>query len=269
MPESPYLIEPGSTVHLAKIDPDDTGRFVDKDIAKAALKVVRKQIDDLQQRLYAEHKQSLLVVLQATDTGGKDGTIKSVFKGINPQGCRVQGFRQPTAVELDHDFLWRIHPHAPAKGMIAVFNRSHYEDVLIVRVHDLVPKSVWKERYDAINDFEERLAENGTRILKFFLHISKEEQKERLEARLDNPDKLWKFSVGDLAERALWDDYRAAYEDAIGKCSTKHAPWFVIPANHKWARDIAIAEIIASTLKEMDPQFPEPADDLEGIEIPD
>jgi PPK2 family polyphosphate:nucleotide phosphotransferase len=268
MPKSPFLVEPGTRINLSKIDPDDTGSLRDKDTAKAHLKIVRKRIEDLQERLYAEHRQSLLVVLQATDTGGKDGTIKHVFKGINPQGCRVTSFREPSAAELDHDFLWRIHPHAPAKGMIGVFNRSHYEDVLVVRVKDLVPKPVWSQRYESINEFEKRLAENGTRILKFYLHISKDEQKERLQARLDDPSKHWKFNVGDLADRERWDDYQQAFEDAIGKCSTDYAPWFVIPANHKWARNVFVAEIIADTLEDMNPQFPEQHDDLTNIIIP-
>lgn len=269
MSQSPYLIEPGSKVQLAKIDPGDTGSLKEKDTAKKTLKHLRNRIEELQERLYAEHRQSLLVILQATDTGGKDGTIKDVFKGVNPQGCQITAFKEPSTEELDHDFLWRIHPHAPARGMIGVFNRSQYEDVLVVRVKDLVPESVWSQRYASINDFEERLAENGTRILKFYLHISKDEQKERLQARLDDPAKHWKFSVGDLADRERWDDYQTAFEDAIGKCSTDHAPWYVIPANHKWARSVFIAEIIANTLETMNPQFPEQHDDLAGIVIPD
>lgn len=268
MPTSPYLIEPGSQVNLSKIDPDDTGRYADKEIAKAALKSVRKRIGALQERLYAESKQSLLIVLQATDTGGKDGTIKDVFKGVNPQGCRVQAFKQPTPEESDHDFLWRIHRHTPGKGMITVFNRSHYEDVLVARVKKLAPETVWSKRYDVINDFERMIAENGTRILKFYLHISKEEQRERLQARLDDPAKHWKFAAGDLGDRELWDDFRHAFEDAIGKCSTKVAPWFVIPANRKWARGIAIAEIVANTLEEMNPRFPEAEEGLDQVVIP-
>ena len=268
MPNPPYLIEPGSRVNLSKIDPDDSGGFADKETAKAALKSVRKRIGDLQERLYAESNQSLLIVLQATDTGGKDGTIKAVFKGINPQGCRVQAFKPPTAEESAHDFLWRIHQHTPGKGMITVFNRSHYEDVLVVRVKQLAPEAVWSKRYTAINDFERILAENGTRILKFYLHISKEEQRERLQARLDDPAKHWKFATGDLGDRELWDEFQRAFEDAIGKCSTRDAPWFVIPANRKWARNIAIAEIVASTLEEMNPRFPEAEEGLDKIVIP-
>jgi PPK2 family polyphosphate:nucleotide phosphotransferase len=269
MPTSPYLVKPGSHFSLAKIDPDDTGVWADKAMAKAALKIVRGRIDALQERLYAERTQSLLIILQATDTGGKDGTIKGVFKGVNPQGVRVRGFQQPSEEELEHDFLWRIHKHVPGRGVITVFNRSHYEDVLVVRVKKLVPKLVWSARYDTINNFERLLSENGTRILKFYLHISKDEQKERLQARLDDPDKIWKFNSGDLADRALWDDYQLAFRDAIVKCTTDVAPWYVIPANHKWARDIAIAEIVASTLEEMNPQFPAPEPGLASIVIPD
>jgi PPK2 family polyphosphate:nucleotide phosphotransferase len=266
---SPYLIAPGTRVDLASIDANDTGPWTDKESAEAALHEVRRQIKALQERLYAEHQQSLLVVLQATDTGGKDGTIKNVFGGLNPQGVRVQSFIQPSEDELDHDFLWRIHPHTPGKGVITVFNRSHYEDVLVVRVKKLAPESVWSSRYEAINDFEQLLARNHTTVIKFYLHISKDEQKERLQARLDDPEKIWKFRKGDLADRALWDDYRAAFEDAISNCSTGHAPWYVIPANRKWARNIAVAEIVADTLERINPQFPEPESDLDSITIPD
>ena len=269
MPTSPYLVKPGSRVSLAKIDPEDTCGWSDKETAKDAIKKVRDRIEELQERLYAENKQGLLIVLQATDTGGKDGAIESVFEGINPQGVQVQAFKQPSEEELEHDFLWRIHKQTPGKGIITVFNRSHYEDVLVVRVKKLVPKAVWSARYDAINNFERLLSENGTRILKFFLHISKDEQKERLQARLDDPAKIWKFNSGDLGDRALWDDYQLAFRDAIAKCSTEVAPWYVIPANHKWARNIAIAEIVASTLEDMNPQFPAPEPDLVSIVIPD
>jgi PPK2 family polyphosphate:nucleotide phosphotransferase len=264
-----YRVQPGSDVKLSAIDPGDTGDVAGKDEGKALLKVERKRIVDLQERLFAERKQSLLVILQATDTGGKDGTIKDVFKGVNQQGCRVWPFKEPTDEELAHDFLWRYHQKTPRDGMITIFNRSHYEDVLVVRVKDLVPKEEWSQRYDAINDFERRLAENGTRILKFYLHISKEEQKERLQARLDNPDKHWKFSVGDLEDRKLWDDYQKAFEDAISTCSTSEAPWYVIPSNHKWYRNLAIARIVAGTLEEMNPQFPPPETDLSDVTIPD
>ena len=269
MTTSPYLVKPGSRLSLSKIDPNDSGSWVDKATAKSALSKVRDRIEELQERLYAEHKQSLLVVLQATDTGGKDGAIRGVFEGINPQGVRVQAFKQPSPDELDHDFLWRIHQQVPGKGMITIFNRSHYEDVLVVRVKKLVPKQVWSERYEAINDFERQLNRNGTRVIKFYLHISRDEQKERLQARLDDPTKTWKFNSGDLGDRELWDDYQLAFRDAIVKCSTDIAPWYVIPSNRKWARDIAIAEIVLKTLEEMNPQFPPPEEGLESIVISD
>lgn len=269
MSSSPYLVKPGTICKLSKIDTDDTGEWQDKATATSAMVGLRDRIDELQVRLYAERKQSLLVVLQATDTGGKDGTIKSVFEGVNAQGVRVHSFKQPSELELEHDFLWRVHSATPGKGMISVFNRSHYEDVLVVRAHGLVPKAVWSKRYAAINDFERNLTQNGTRILKFFLHISKDEQKERLQARLDDPTKTWKFNSGDLEDRARWDDYQIAFGDAISKCSTKEAPWYIIPSNRKWARNVAIASVIVDTLEAMNPQFPEPEAGLDSIVIPD
>lgn len=263
-----YRIVPGTPANLSDYDPDDTGDEKKK-AAEAALKKQRDRICEWQERLYAEGKQSLLIVLQATDTGGKDGTIEHVFKGVNPQGCPVASFKQPTPQELAHDFLWRIHPHTPAKGMMTIFNRSHYEDVLVVRVKELVPEAIWRERYHLINEFERNLALANTTILKFFLHISKEEQKERLQARLDDPTKHWKFSSGDLKERAYWDSYQAAYADALSHCSTPHAPWFAIPANKKWYRNLVIATIIADTLEAMNPQFPPAEEGLDQIVIPD
>lgn len=256
---------------LADCDPDSLGDLTreDKAAAKDALKVERKRIRDLQERLYAEHGQSLLVVMQATDTGGKDSTIRRVLKGINPQGVKVWSFKRPSEEELDHDYLWRYHQHTPRRGMISIFNRSHYEDVLVVRVKKLVPKSVWSPRYEQINDFERLLADNGTRVLKFFLNISKEEQKERLQDRLDEPDKHWKFHAADLEERAHWDDYQRAFQDAIRKCSTDAAPWYVVPANRKWYRDLVVARAIADTLEAMNPQFPPPEAKLDEIVIPD
>ncbi|MGB3059936.1 MAG: polyphosphate kinase 2 family protein, partial [Anaerolineae bacterium] len=223
----------------------------------------------LQEALYAEHKQSLLIVLQAMDTGGKDGTIEHVCGAVNPQGVVVTPFKVPSAEELAHDFLWRVHKVTPARGMIAVFNRSHYEDVLVVRVHDLAPKEVWSQRYELINQFEKHLTANGVVILKFFLHISKAEQKERLLDRLNTPDKQWKFAVGDLKERGLWDQYQEAYEDALNKCTTAAAPWYVIPANRKWYRNYVVARIIRQTLEAMNPQFPQPAEDLSQVVIED
>ncbi|MGB3305401.1 MAG: polyphosphate kinase 2 family protein [Thermomicrobiales bacterium] len=264
-----YAVQPGTKVDLADYPTSEKGPFKDKEDSFEALQHHRHRIIDLQERLWAEHRQSLLVVLQATDTGGKDGTIRHVFKGINPQGCQVWSFKQPSAEEFDHDFLWRIQQHTPAKGNITVFNRSHYEDVLVVRVHGLVPEKVWKKRYDQINAFEELLVESGTTVVKFFLHISRDEQKERLQARLDDPDKRWKFAVGDLDDRAHWNAFQEAYADAIEKCSTKHAPWYIIPADHKWYRNVVVAKTIADTLEAMDPQFPPPPPDLDGIVIPD
>jgi PPK2 family polyphosphate:nucleotide phosphotransferase len=260
----------GSTkIDLETLDPDETGAVRDKVEGNTLFKMERDRIIRLQERLYAEHSQSLLIVFQATDTGGKDGVIRNVFKGVNPQGCRVWSFGVPSEEESAHDALWRYHHLTPAKGMIGIFNRSHYEEVLVVRVKELVDQGVWNRRYDEINDFERLLANDGTRILKFFLNISRDEQKERLQERLDDPEKHWKFAVGDLADRTLWDEYRAAFEDAINKCATPHAPWFVVPANKKWHRNLVVAKVIADTLEEMDPQHPPEEADLGNIVIPD
>jgi PPK2 family polyphosphate:nucleotide phosphotransferase len=262
-------VDGNKEIILGSIDPDDTGAMGDKDEARALLKLERDRIDTIQKRLYAEGKQSLLVIFQATDTGGKDGTIRNVFKGINPQGCRVWSFGVPTEEELAHDALWRYHQRTPARGMIGIFNRSHYEEVLVVRVKGLVDDAVWMRRYDEINDFERLLANNGTRIVKFYLHISREEQKERLQARLDEPGKHWKFRAGDLDDRSLWDDYQAAFQDAVNRCATPESPWFVVPANRKWYRNLVVARTIADTLEDMNPQFPEEEPGLENIVIPD
>jgi PPK2 family polyphosphate:nucleotide phosphotransferase len=261
-----HLIQPGSVPDLDAIDPDATGSW-DKVTGKAALKGLSARIGELQERLYAEQKQSLLVILQAMDTGGKDGAIKGVFEDVNVQGVRVAAFGVPTEEELAHDFLWRIHKQTPAKGIIGVFNRSHYEDVLVVRVKNLAPEEVWRPRYRAIVDFERTLVESGTRVVKFFLHISKDEQKERLQARLDDPEKIWKFRTGDLEDRALWNDFQSAYREAIGATSTAEAPWYVIPANKKWHRNVAIAEVLVRVLEEMDPQFPPPEKGLDKVTI--
>ncbi len=259
-------VTPGEKVRLDKIDPDfHEGLSKKDDVVEQRIDAARDEMRNLQERLYAECGQSLLIVLQALDTGGKDGTIKHVMRGLNPAGVKVHGFKAPTPQELAHDFLWRVHPHVPAKGQIAVFNRSHYEDVLVVRVHGLAPEDVWRRRYHQINEFERLLAETGTRILKLYLHISKDEQKERLQARLDNPDKHWKFAPADLKERARWDDYTGAFEEALTRCSTEYAPWHIIPANRKWFRNMIVAELVAGTLREMDPQFPEP--DFDPAEI--
>ena len=261
-------VSPGCRFDLAAVDPNADGGL-DKDWAKAALATERARIQALQEKLYAERQRSLLVVFQAIDTGGKDGTIRAVLEGVNPQGCSVASFKVPSTEERDHDFLWRYHQRTPARGMIGVFNRSHYEDVLVVRVKGLVPEPVWQARYGLINDFERLLAESGTRILKFFLHISKDEQKERLEARIADPEKHWKFDPADLVERKSWDAYQAAFSDALIRCSTPHAPWHVVPANRKWFRNLVIARTIADTLVAMDPRFPEAAEGISNLVVPD
>lgn len=263
-----YLVEPGKKVALAERDSAETGDFDGgKEKGLKAIQKLNVELQELQELLYAEGRHRVLVVLQAMDTGGKDGVIRRVFDGVNPQGVKVASFKVPTAEELAHDFLWRIHKSVPANGEIVIFNRSHYEDVLVVRVHNLVSKAVWSKRYEQINDFEKMLAENGTTILKFFLHISKDEQKERLQARLDDPTRHWKFSLGDLDERKLWDDYQQAYEDALNKTSTKHAPWYIVPADRKWYRDLVISTVLVETLKGLKMKFPEPKDNLDGVVI--
>lgn len=264
-----YRVKPGKPVSLADIDPETSEHYQKKKHAEEELEKQCKRLQKLQERLYAENQRSLLVVLQAMDTGGKDGTIKHVFSGVNPQGCKVWSFKAPSAEEASHDFLWRYHQRTPQRGMITIFNRSHYEDVLIVRVKNLVPENVWRERYHVINEFESMLALSNITVIKFFLHISKDEQKRRLESRLENPDKRWKFSSNDIKERALWDDYQAAYQDAINNCSTQHAPWYVVPANKKWYRNLVIARTIADTLEAMNPQYPPAEQGLENIVVPD
>lgn len=261
------VVKPGEKVHLSKYDPDETlgwhkGHKMDADLEDAI-----RRIDNLQYRFSAERKRALLIVLQGLDTAGKDGTIRHVMSGLNPQGCKVTSFKVPTAEEAAHDFLWRVHNAAPQLGEIGIFNRSHYEDVLIVRVHKLVPKDVWSKRYNQINDFESILAANGTRILKFFLHISKDEQKKRLLARIDDPDRNWKLSEADFHERKFWNDYTDAYEHALSKCSTHDAPWFIIPANKKWFRNMAVSHIIAETLEDMNPKFPPPTVDVSKLKF--
>lgn len=260
-----FRIEPGTKVNLRKIDPDDTAGLKSKKAAAKKLEQVTQRLTELQYQLYAENKQSLLIVLQAMDAGGKDGTINHVLAPMNPQGCRVQAFKVPSAEERAHDFLWRVHKAAPKNGEVVIFNRSHYEDVLIARVHDLVPKTVWSKRYEYINDFEKLLAAHNTRIVKLYLHISKEEQLDRFEDRLEEPDKHWKISDSDYSERQHWNDYQKAFEDALSKCSTKHAPWYIIPANHKWFRNLAVSEILVETMKAMKPQIPDPSVDIEAI----
>ncbi len=250
-----YRIKPGSKVNLEKFDPSDSSVFDgDKEKSKEVLVKLNSEMADLQERLYAEHKHALLIVLQGMDTSGKDGTIEHVFDGVNPQGVTVASFKAPTAEELSHDYLWRIHKRTPGKGEITIFNRSHYEDVLVVRVHELVSEKVWSKRYQDLNNFEKTLAVEGTTILKFFLHISKEEQKQRFLDRLADPAKHWKFNPGDLKERERWKDYQKAYEDAISKTSTKYAPWYIVPADRKWFRNLFIAQVIVETLKKLDPK---------------
>ena len=264
-----WRVTPGKEFALAQIDAVWTaGASDDKDVIASEVSSMRDRMVALQDRLWAEAKRSLLVVLQAMDTGGKDGTIKHVFEGLNPQGVRVAAFKAPSDEELHHDFLWRVHQKAPAKGELVIFNRSHYEDVLIVRVHSLVPEPVWRRRYDAIVDFERQLVESGATIVKFWLHISPEEQKRRLQARLDDETKRWKFNADDLVERKLWADYMAAADEMIQRTSTEHAPWYVVPADHKWYRDWVVSRVLVDTLEAMDPQFPDPAD-LPHCEIPD
>ena len=258
-----WRVEPGSPVDLASIDTRaTTGAPGDKAVTEAALPALWDRLGELQERLYAESKQSLLVVLQARDAGGKDGTIKNVFRGTNPQGVRVASFKAPTPEELAHDFLWRVHQEVPAHGEIGVFNRSHYEDVLVVRIHGLVPKAMWKKRFSHIRHFERVLVDGGTTVVKLYLHISREEQAERLQARLDDPTKHWKFNSGDLVERERWDDYQVAFEEAIGETSTEVAPWYVVPADRKWYRNWAVLRILVETLEAMDPQFPPPEEEL-------
>lgn len=263
-----YRVAPHSKVDLSSWDPDDKRLFDGgKKAGEAALPALNKRLEALQELLYAEGKHKVLIVLQGIDTSGKDGTIRHVFEGVNPQGVRVASFKAPTPPELAHDYLWRIHQQTPARGEIVIFNRSHYEDVLVVRVHNLVPPQVWQRRYDQINAFEQQLAEEGTTILKFFLHISKDEQKLRLQERLDKPEKRWKFSIGDLAERKLWNDYQAAYEAVLEKTSTAHAPWYIVPANRKWYRNLVISHVIINALEGLDMRYPEPEAGLDQIVI--
>ena len=268
-----YRVRPGKKVNLARVNPEDISEFKsikgvkDKAAAEKQLQKLRLKLEQLQEVLYAEHKHKLLIVFQAMDTGGKDGVIKDVFEGVNPAGVQVVSFKVPTPEELDHDYLWRIHPHMPGKGDVVVFNRSHYEDVLVVRVHNYVSEAVWSKRYEQIANFEKHLAEEGTTILKFYLHINLDEQKKRLEARLADPTKHWKFRIGDLAERKLWSQYMAAYQDAINKTSTEAAPWYVVPANKKWYRNLVVASVLVKTLENLKMSYPESKEDLSKVTI--
>ncbi|HEU4683459.1 MAG TPA: polyphosphate kinase 2 family protein [Nitrospira sp.] len=251
----PYRVKPGRSLSLSKHDPDDTGEYKKNDGGKAAAKAETEQLtarlSRWQERLYADGRRSLLLVLQGMDTSGKDGTIRSVMSGVNPQGCKVVSFKTPTPKELAHDFLWRVHQEVPAKGQIGIFNRSHYEDVLITRVHGWVSEAVVRRRFEQIKEFERLLVENGTAVVKCFLHISKDEQKERLEARIRDPEKRWKWNSGDLEERKLWDRYMLAFGDVISATSTTYAPWYIIPANRKWHRNLVVARLVVEALEAM------------------
>lgn len=242
-----HLIKPGSKVSLKDFDPGEH-KGLEKVEAEALHAALGRKVEDLQELMYASNMNSLLIVLQGMDTSGKDGAVRSILDFVNVQSCRVESFKQPTSLEASHDFLWRIHSKTPGSGGMTIFNRSHYEDVLVVRVHELVPKHIWKARYEKINQFEEQLSQSGTILLKFFLNISKDEQKSRLLAREEDADKSWKLSVSDWSERELWDDYQEAFEAALEECSTDYAPWRIVPANHKWFRDLAIMEAIEECL---------------------
>jgi PPK2 family polyphosphate:nucleotide phosphotransferase len=261
------MVKPGSRVRIADLPTDATPGFKGKPDMEAVLRENAAKMATLQYLMYAENKRSLLIVLQAMDTGGKDGTVRHVMTGLNPTGMIVKSFKVPSEEELDHDYLWRIHKAVPGRGDFAIFNRSHYEDVIVVRVHELVPPSVWKKRYDQINAFEEDLTENGVTVLKFFLHISKEEQKRRIEDRIKDPSKHWKLSPADFKERKYWEDYQAAYEDVLNKCSTKWAPWYVIPADKKWFRNLAVAQIMLETLESMKMKFPKASFDPTKLKL--
>jgi PPK2 family polyphosphate:nucleotide phosphotransferase len=266
-----YRVTKKTGFQLAKHDPGDTGDFASgkdgKTKARDELKELNAKLDSLQERLYADGRHRVLVVLQGMDTAGKGGTIRRVFEGVNPSGVRVAAFKAPTEPELAHDFLWRVHPQVPRDGELVIFDRSHYEDVLIVRVRSLVPEERWRARYRHIREFEQLLVDEGTTILKFFLHISADEQRERLQSRLDDPKKHWKFRVADLDERKLWDDYQVAFEDAIKETSTPQAPWIVVPADHKWFRDVVVCRTLIDTLESLDLTYPPSPDDLTDVVV--
>jgi PPK2 family polyphosphate:nucleotide phosphotransferase len=266
-----YKVKPGERVRLADLDPDDKGPFVDKKdpAAERQLEKDLRRLVDLQELLYADQSQALLVVLQAMDTAGKDGVLRRVVGPLDSRGVSVHGFKAPNAEELAHDYLWRVHANCPQRGHVMFFNRSHYEDVLVVRVMDLVDKSRWKKRYQQINDFERLLVEERTRVVKLYLHISKDEQKKRLQARLDDPDKRWKFEPRDLEARKHWDAYIEAYEEVFQRTSTEQAPWYIVPANRRWVRDLAVARILVDALEAMDPKPPRIDLDPSTVKIPD
>ncbi len=261
----PITFAPGHPFDLNQLSARYDGTAFDKHSGKQRTRENALAISELGYRLYAENQRSILLVLQGMDSAGKDSTIRAIMAGLNPQSCTVTSFKRPTEEEQDHDYLWRIHKATPRHGNIGIFNRSHYEDVLVVRVHNLVPESQWEKRYDQINDFELMLSENGTRIIKCFLHISREEQRQRLQERVDDPNRRWKFNKGDLAERKLWEEYQEAYEVALTRCNTPWAPWHVIQADRNWYRKMIVSEILRDTLQSMDPQFPEPEEGINGI----
>jgi PPK2 family polyphosphate:nucleotide phosphotransferase len=260
-----FLVDPANGLRLKTLDPGYRGEHESAESAKQETEHYRAKLAHQQVLLYAQHRHSVLVVLQALDAGGKDGTVNHVFSAFNPQGASVTGFKQPTPAELAHDFLWRVHPHVPGRGEVAIFNRSHYEDVLAARVHKLIDEATWAARYEHIRAFESGLADNGTTILKFFLHISKEEQLARFAERLADPHRNWKISESDYTERALWDDYILAFEDALNATSSRAAPWYVIPSNHKWFRNLVVSQIMADTMQELGMTFPQPTVDLADI----
>lgn len=264
----PSLIPPlGEPVRLADYDTRTVHDNWDKQSAKQAIKENAAISSELAYRLYAENRRAVLLVLQGMDTSGKDGTIRTVLTGVNPQSFSIVAFKQPSAEELDHDFLWRIHKAAPRRGHIGIFNRSHYEDVLVVRVHNLVPPDIWRTRYERINQFEQLLSDGGITLIKCYLHISHDEQRERLQARLDNPAKLWKFNKSDLEERKLWDEYQQAYEEALTRCNTPVAPWHIIPSDRKWYRNLLVSQLLCDTLRQLAPQYPPPEPGLAGLVV--
>ena len=258
-------VEPGSKVNLKDFDPDYTGKYKNEEETLEELNKLKDRMFDLQQLMYADNRYALLIVIQAMDAGGKDGLIRSVMSGLNPQGCKVTSFKAPSAEEKDHDYLWRIHPNVPNFGDIGIFNRSHYEEVLVVRVHNFVPKDVWKARYDQINNFERYLFENRVIVRKFYLHISKKEQEERMMKRLLDPKKNWKFSSADLKERNYWGDYMEAFEDLLSRCSTKQAPWYIVPSDNKWYRNLVVARVLVETLESLNMKWPEPSAEVKEL----
>ncbi len=261
-------VVPDKKLKLSDFDPASTKGFAgDKEAGRARLRELNKRLEQLQETLYAEGRHRLLVVLQAMDAGGKDGTIRSVFEGVNPQGVKVTSFKKPTPPELAHDFLWRVHAHTPAVGEIAIWNRSHYEDVIVARVRDLVPAKRWRARYEHIAAFERLLVDEGTVIRKFFLHISKDEQRQRLQERIDDPKKRWKWNADDLDERARWNDYQKAYEDALAATSTADAPWYVIPADRNWYRDLMVSEILVDALESLKIRLPAGDPGIDGLRV--